>query len=259
MKAKFFYLIHIQYLGFRYHGWAKQTGLKTVHEMVDKTVQFVLGHDNFRTLGSSRTDARVSAEQSSFELFLDEPINCDDFLKDFNYNLPSDINGLRIEEVDEHFNIIQTPKIKEYIYIFGHQQKAHPFSSSLVACFPENLDIELMKKGALLFEGQHNFKQYCTKPNPNTQFERDVLWSRIEINSDYTASFFPEETYIYRIRSKGFMRNQVRLMMGQLLQLGRGEVSLETIRESLINPPEKHLRYIAPSSGLTLNKIEFED
>ena len=47
----YFYLIHIQYLGFRFHGWAKQTGLKTLHQMIDKTLPFVLGDKSFKTLG----------------------------------------------------------------------------------------------------------------------------------------------------------------------------------------------------------------
>ena len=89
---KYYYLIHIQYLGFRFHGWQKQEGLKTVHLMIDRTVKFILKHDDFKTLGTSRTDAMVSANHSAFELFMKTPLEDEtSFLDDMNLYLPSDI------------------------------------------------------------------------------------------------------------------------------------------------------------------------
>jgi len=255
---KYYYLIHIQYLGFRYHGWLKQPEVKTIEYMIEKTIKFILGHSDFKLLGASRTDAKVSANHSAFELFIDQPLNPNDLLTDFNNNLPNDIKVLKIEEVDKKFSIINAPKTKEYIYLFSFGEKIHPFCAPLMGSFQGHLDIELMKKGALLFQGKHNFRQYCTKPKPKTTFERDILESKIEENTIYKANFFPAITYAYIIRSKGFLRYQVRLIMGQLLSLGRGEISLDDIRESLKGTNDQPLRHIAPSSGLILNKIEFE-
>ncbi len=110
---QYFYLIHIQYLGFRFHGWAKQPDVKTVHQFIDKTLPFVLGHKNFKTLGSSRTDAMVSANHAVFELFLKEPLETEQFFHDLNSNLPTDIRAIKIEETDQYFNVIQSPKTKE--------------------------------------------------------------------------------------------------------------------------------------------------
>ncbi len=256
---QFYYLIHIQYLGFRFHGWAKQPNVKTVHQMIDKTLPFVLGHRRFKTLGSSRTDAMVSANHTVFEIFMKEPLDKDQFLFDLNSNLPSDIKVVKIEETDKYFNIIQTPRIKEYIYLFAFGEKCHPFSASLLSSFMEDLDIELMKKGALLFQGKHNFKKYVTKPTERTNFRREVFVSRIEENNLYKANFFPEKSYAYHIHSKGFMRNQIRLMMGQLLRGGKGEIGLEDIKASLTNPNDIPLGYIAPPSGLILNRVEFDN
>ncbi len=258
MTKKHYYLIRIQFLGYRYSGWAKQPNQKTVHGMIDRTLPYVLGHDRFKTLGGSRTDARVSALDMVFELFLEEAITDEGaFLKSFNLNLPYDIRAVSVQVVDEKFNIIQNPKMKEYLYFFAFGEKVHPFCAPLMATFSAELDIELMMAGAQLFEGTHNFKQYCTKPSENTQFVRTIEHSRIEKNTQFTASFFPENSYVYTIRSKGFMRYQVRLMMGQLEALGKGEVSLDDIRESLVNPPDTHLRNIAPGSGLILNSTQF--
>ncbi len=258
MNRTYYYLVHIQYLGYRYHGWQKQPDLKTIELMIEKTATHVLGHSNFKILGTSRTDAKVSANHTAFELFVPEFLDPDQLRNDFNQNLPNDIKVIYIEEKDKEFNIIQSPKLKAYMYLFAFGQKGHPFCASLLSCFQDNLDIGIMKQGALLFEGKHNFKQYCTKPKPGTCFKREVLVSKIEENKVFKANFFPQKTYAYHIHSKGFLRYQVRLIMGQLVRLGRGEIGLDTIAESLKGHASKPLRDIAPSSGLILNKIIFD-
>ena len=253
---QYFYLIHIQYLGFRFHGWAKQPNVKTVHQFIDKTLPFVLGHNDFKTLGSSRTDAMVSANHAVFELFLKEPLEKAQFFHDLNSNLPTDIRAIKIEETDEKFNVIQSPKTKEYIYLFAFGEKCHPFTAPILSSFMENLDIDQMKTGASIFEGRHNFRKYCTKPSENVVFEREIETSFIEENEIYKANFFPGKSYVYHVSSKGFMRNQIRLMMGQLLRLGRGEISLDDIRRSMNDPDDIPLDCIAPPSGLILNRVK---
>ena len=259
MKKKYYYLIHLQYLGFRFHGWQKQTNMKTVHLMIDKTVRFIFDHENFKTLGTSRTDAMVSANQSAFELFLDFEIDLEQFMEDMNKNLPSDMRITGIEEVDNKFNIINTPKIKEYIYLFSYGEKSHPFSAAIMTSFNQDLDIELMKEGAKLFNGKHNFRKYCTKPSEKTNFNREIIISEIVENKLFQANFFPEKSYLFRIKSLGFMRNQVRLMMGQLVVLGKHEINLTQLEESLIGNDQGYFKYIAPASGLILNSIEYID
>ena len=71
-KWNYFYLIRIEFLGFRYHGWQKQANLKSVHGMIDKTFQYIFKHENFKTLGCGRTDAKVSADDYAFELFTND-------------------------------------------------------------------------------------------------------------------------------------------------------------------------------------------
>ncbi|NJN24859.1 MAG: tRNA pseudouridine(38-40) synthase TruA [Cyclobacteriaceae bacterium] len=255
---QYFYLIHIQYLGFRFHGWAKQPNVKTIHHMIDKTLPFVLGHSEFKTLGSSRTDAMVSANHAVFELFLKEPLDVELFFDTLNSNLPTDIRVIEIIPTDDSFNIIQSPKLKEYLYLFAVGEKCHPFCAPILASFMENMDIELMKEGARLFEGRHNFRKYCTKPSEKTNFDRIIDKCQIEENTSYTASFFPARSYACHIHGKGFMRNQIRLMMGTLFRLGRGELGLEDIKQSLRHPDDTPLDCIAPASGLILNKVQFE-
>ncbi|MFV8225748.1 tRNA pseudouridine(38-40) synthase TruA [Christiangramia aquimixticola] len=260
-RKRFYYFIKVQYLGYRLHGWQKQPSVKTVEGLITKTLGWVMPDAKYKILGTSRTDAMVSAEESAFELFLDhEPLDdLDEFLQLFNKNLPQDIRALKIEEVDEKFNIIQHSKTKEYAYLFSVGDKFHPFSAPFMANFQEDLDIDKMKKAAKLFQGVHNFKNYCVRVSEKSTFDREMLRSEIVENDLYTANFFPEQSYIFHIHASGFLRHQVRLMMGTLVQVGRGELSLEQVEESLLpDTPHLQMDFIAPASGLILKKIDFQ-
>jgi len=257
-KWSSYYLIRIEFLGFRYHGWQKQAKLKSVQGMIDKTFAFILGHTDFKTLGCGRTDAKVSADDFAFELFVNESFECDKLLKRMNVELPSDIRAKSVQVVNEDFNIIQHSKVKEYHYYFSSGEKSHPFNAPLIRDFGATLNIELMKQAAALFLGTHNFKRFASKPSANTIFERSILLSIIEGNTRFVDAYSPKYAYVFKVRSKGFLRYQVRLMVGALVDVGRGTMTLEDLKETLVNFNGTQIRHIAPSSGLILHKVEFD-
>lgn len=227
--------------------------------MLDRTLNFILDGAYFKSLSSGRTDAMVSAESAYFELFLKAPIgNNTEFLKLLNTNLPQDIRALSIKEVNAEFNIINHSKVKEYLYLFAFGEKCHPFCAPIMTTILDDLDIDVMKLGAKLFEGENYLKSYCYKPTDHGVYTREILTCEILENTIYTANYFPEKTYLLRVRGKGFMRNQIRLMMGTLIDLGKNKLTLDDIRTSLLPSSTVKMNYIAPASGLILNKIEFE-
>lgn len=228
--------------------------------MIDRTLTFIMEQKWFKTLGASRTDAMVSANHAIFELFLTEPLEDESqFMGLMNRHLPADIKVLAIEATDKHFNIIKTPKSKEYIYLFAFGQKANPFSSPFMTTVMDELDLDLMKEGARMFEGEHDFRAYSKKPKAETQTVRTIEFAQIVPNNFLTASFFPELSFAFQVRGKGFMRNQIRFMMGQLFLLGKHQIDLEFHAKSLQRDFEGHLKEVAPASGLMLNQMIFED
>ena len=261
MNYTYSYLITFQYLGFRLHGWQKQPNLKTVHFILDKTLKFVFKGIRFKTVGVGRTDAKVSSTDYLFQLFIDTAVTESDFLPLFNLNSPADVRVMSLKELnDDTFNIIQHPKVKEYRYYFSHGEKNHPYCAPFLFGYLEQLDIELMKLGAQLFEGNHNFKRYCTKPTEHTKLEREIFSCTIVDNHEITASFFPEKSYILIVKGEGFLRNQIRLIMGALAELGKGNYTLDFIKDSLdITTDIDFLKTIAPASGLHLHKIDLKN
>jgi tRNA pseudouridine38-40 synthase len=260
MNKRFSYLLQIQYLGFRYSGWQKQPGQRTVESMLQKTLKFIQPQNRFKIIGAGRTDAKVSALQGAFQLFTEqEPIqDLTGFTKLFNENLPPDIKILSIREVDPSFNIIQHKKTKEYLYLFSFGTKNHPFSAPFMANLQEDLDIEAMKKAAKIFQGTHNFKNFTARRQLNTKVIRAIDYCEISENTDFTASFFPPKSYVLTVRGEGFMRYQIRMIMGALILLGKGEITLETIKKALQESGTTLIPYVAPGSGLLLNSIEFK-
>ncbi|WP_271785000.1 tRNA pseudouridine synthase A [Aquimarina algiphila] len=259
-RKRFYYIIELQYLGFRYHGWQKQPTVNTLQRMVERTVAYVLDHKDFKVLAAGRTDAKVSANQAYVELFVDkEPLDLEIFYPVFNQNLPQDIRALSIEETDENFNIIQSPKIKEYLYLFSYGEKFHPFCAPFMYNVLEDLNIDLMQKAAVLFEGKHNFRSYCHRPTEKTILEGEITHCEIKKNDVYVANFFPKESYLLQVKGEGFKRNQIRLMMGALLDLGKGKIDLDFLKKTLDpNEEEIVLEHIVPGSGLILNSVEFK-
>lgn len=253
-----FYLIRIEFLGFRYHGWQKQPKFRSIQGMMDKTFEFIFQHENFKTHGCGRTDAKVSAHDFAFELFVEEALDSAELLNDLNKNLPSDIRAKNIQVVGPEFNIIQNSKEKEYHYYFSSGEKSHPFNAPLIRDFGAQLNMEKMQEAAKIFEGTHNFKRYASKPTENAVFEREIIKSEIVVNNNISANFTPNQSYIYKVRSKGFLRYQVRLMVGGLVNVGRSEWQIEDFEAILQNPEGSQVKHIAPSSGLVLHEVLFD-
>ena len=255
---KFFYLVTIQYLGYRFHGWQKQPKVKTIHHMIDRTLKYIMEEDYFKTLGAGRTDAMVSAENAAFEIFTKKPLsNLEDFLNLFNNNLPQDIRALSISEVSEDFNIINHSKEKEYNYLFAHGGKFHPFCAPIMTTILDELDVDSMQRAAALFEGKHNFKAYCYKPSNSGKYIRTITKCELVENTRYRANFFPEKSYLLIVKGKGFGRNQIRLIMGALIEIGRGDIDEEFVKKSLSEDFNQQMSFIAPASGLILQNINF--
>ena len=256
---RFYYLLELQYLGFRYHGWQKQPDVITVEHMMNKTLNYVLEGQRFKVIAAGRTDAMVSVNQTYAELFIYEnELELDSFLDVFNKNLPQDIRCLSIEETTADFNIIQHPKVKEYLYFFCIKEKMHPFCAPFMINLQEDLDIELMKQGAQLFEGTHDFYSFAFRSNPETKTIGTIETCELTENDIYTANFFPELSYVLKVTGEGFKRQQIRLMMGALIDLGRHQINLKDLEKIIDGRNKIKLEHIAQASGLILNSVELK-
>jgi len=179
-----------------------QPNVKTVQGMIDKTIGFMFPGVEFKTFGTGRTDAKVSANKFGFQLQINVELAAD-FITKLNANLPSDIRALSFSSTASDFNPLEKKGLKYYTYLFSFGEKAHPFSANMIYNQLGNLDIHLMQKGARLFEGTHDFRKYCTKPTKNTEFVRTISVCKINQSIPYQANFFPENLWAFILSRKG--------------------------------------------------------
>lgn len=253
----FTYLFYIQYLGLRYHGWQKQPGLKTIQGRLERVIKYVLGHEEFNILSAGRTDSGVSCHRGAFELFNMAEIELESFIAQVNENLPDDIRLLEGQRVPLDFNIIQDVKAKEYRYYFAVGEKFHPFAAGSLTFFQGNVDIARMKSSATLFIGAHDFRRFCAKQKQSDNYRREIFESEILEDSLILADSSEACRYCYRVKGKGFLMHQVRLMMGSLLGVGRGEITENDILEAFQSQDQSPFCGKVPANGLVLYDVAF--
>ncbi len=254
----FTYLFTIQYLGLRYHGWQRQQGVKTIQGTLERNFRHVLGHEDFNILGASRTDSGVSCLNGAFEIYLKESLDLLAFIQAANESLPADIRLLDARPVPADFNIIQDVEAKQYGYYFAIGEKPHPFRSGALAYAGKDLDLEQMKIGAALFEGNHDFRRFCTHGKQTDDFVRKI-W-KAEIRPLETENIFwpKDNVYVFRLNGEGFLMHQVRRMAAALFMLGKSEITISDIQGAL-NSHEKHpFTPKAPAQGLVLEGVTFK-
>ncbi len=255
-KYQHFYLVEIQYLGMRYHGWQIQGNLKTIQLMLTKTLNYI-GLTNCKVLPAGRTDALVSAGSGHFELFSMTAISQADFLLEMNQNLPADMSLTSIKSVDKDFNVIQDVVEKTYRYYFYFGKQKYPFSASLLGFFGKMLNVEAMIKAAGLFEGTHDFTAFCKDVTPETRKIRTINKAIIKPNDALQANFFPPKSYVFEVKGKGFGRHQIRLMMGALVQIGEGILTEEMLLKMLHGQEVALAKFLAPGSGLMVHEVRY--
>lgn len=231
------------YNGTNYQGWQKQPNGTSIQEEIEKVLSQYFNREILVT-GAGRTDAGVHALRQYFHFDINEDtIDLDRLIYSTNMMLPKDIKIVDFEQVDDDFHARFSAKEKHYGYTISLSQKEVFFYDTLYVC-PFKLDIELMKSALTHFIGKHNFKNFTSKEEDEANFVREI----------YDASLICENNFInIDFRGNGFMRYMIRYMVGILVEIGRGKVSIDEL-DQLLEPNSKRniISYKAPSSGLML-------
>ena len=225
------YLFSISYFGARFKGWAKQKDQATVEGKLERVLRFVLGHDDFSLIGSSRTDSGVSCRSGFVQIFLREKVDLEVLLPAFNSNLGGEIRLNSVREVSRDFNLIQSVKQKTYRYFFSDSDDFHPFASAFLTWVNAINNLERMHENASLFIGKHDFRPFCKISENKTNYIREILDAKVYLTTDFQGEFFPEKVYCFEVTGSGFLHHQVRKMMH-----GIWYFSLEEIKGRLENP-----------------------
>ena len=239
------YKVTVAYDGSHYAGFQSQINAVAIQDVIEKALYQIFSK-KIRIVMSSRTDAGVHARGQVFHFDTDKQKEPGKLKFSINSLLPKDIHVLKVEEVSDRFHARYSVKKKTYEYLINIGEYDVFLNGYAYQCFYD-LDIDLMKQGAALLLGEHDFSSFNTnslKEYPDQT--RNITEFRISRKKDIL---------IITVSSDGFYRNMVRIMVGTLIDLGRGLKTLDDIRDMLEHPQKNTRRYNADPNGLYLKKI----
>jgi len=254
-----FYKGTVQYKGTGYFGWQVQPGnQKTIQGELNKALKKISKSEDIHTIGSGRTDAGVHAFGQVFRVATPLKIPSNALLKALNSLLPESIRVIEMDESQDNFHPVFQAKKKEYQYVFSVQDLTSPFSGELITNFRNDLDIDLMMKACKSFLGEHDFINYqCTGTEVATTVRVIEEIEILKFNSTGHWSNISQEYFVLRIVGTGFLKQMVRLIMGCLVQVGKGRVSIEDIEASFKEKLKDRLGPVAPPQGLYLISVTY--
>lgn len=237
--------LDICYDGTRYRGWQRLRGDgNTIQGKLETALSRILGQ-SIEISGSGRTDAGVHAKGQVASFHCQGPVDCDALLEDLRRYLPEDIGILRCTHASPRFHARLNAKEKTYCYRIWNSDSPCVFERRYVAAFPEELDVAAMEAAAQHFLGEHDFSAFCT----NAKMKK----STVRYIRSLDIRRCGEEVRI-TVTGNGFLQGMVRILVGTLIEVGRGVRSAESI-PYLFGGKRADAGFMAPAQGLCLQEV----
>lgn len=243
------YFAVVSYRGTNYCGWQKQTvsKLPSIEETIESVLTRIL-NSKIKIYGSGRTDAGVHALGQTFHFDVDKEVDTKKLMHSVNELLPKDIRILELKTVDEKFHARFSAVAKTYIYKIRNAKTSSAFHSDLEWTLGQPLDIEKMREAAEVFKGEHNFQNFTSKEEDEQKFSRNIG----------DICIFAENSEVeISLTGNGFMRYMVRMIVGNLVQVGLGKLTACDIQDALESPVRKPSSHKAPAYGLYLKEVKY--
>jgi tRNA pseudouridine38-40 synthase len=238
----------LEYAGTRYSGWQKQKNARTVQGDLERAIAETLVTTDFDCQGSGRTDAGVHALSQVAHLEARMPMPLEAFRRGVNDALPSDINLLEVAKAHHRFHARHAAVARSYLYQVARRRSA--FAKPYVWWVKDPLDLAVMVDAASHFEGMHDFRSF-SDDDPDEK-STDVLIDEVAIGED-------GDLVLIRISGSHFLWKMVRRMVGVLVEIGRGGLAVSDVHEFLRAPSSTPARLSAPSSGLFLERVFYQN
>lgn len=239
--------LEISYDGTNYHGWQKQNNAVTIQETLEKSLQKIY-KTSIETTGASRTDSGVHAKQQVVTFQAPFMIPPEKLPYALNANLPSDIIAYHAVEVQEDFHPRYHAKQKTYSYTMLTGKFMDPMLRNMALFVGQGLDIERMRYAANQFIGTYDFSAFRTVGSSVKTSVRTIYKSDIIQSGDILK---------YYVTGDGFLYNMVRIIIGTLIEVGRGSILGEAIPEIIASKERNQAGKTAPPQGLCLEAIYY--
>lgn len=241
-------LLTIEYDGTNYSGWQTQPNAIAVQEVIEAALLKVAGHP-VSLRSSGRTDAGVHALSMPAVFQTTSTIPLKAFIEGTNRFLPSDIAVIdAVLMNDPNFSPIRDAIAKQYRYTILQRSIRSPLSRFNSWHVREKLDIGAMQKAAVDFVGFHDFGSFRASNCGACTSKRRIDSVVVSVHGDFIS---------IDVIGSGFLKNMVRIMVGTLVDIGKGRFTANHISRLLQNPDRKQAGITAPACGLCLIKVYY--
>ncbi|WP_321470385.1 tRNA pseudouridine(38-40) synthase TruA [uncultured Paludibaculum sp.] len=242
--------ITVAYDGTEFHGWQVQPALPTIQGWLE---QILTGIESapVQVHGSGRTDAGVHALAQVAAFDLVNPIPCDNLRRAVNRLLPRSIRVTSVEEAAPDFHPRFQAKEKTYEYRIWREEICPPMRRLYVFHHPYPLDETAMIAAAPLLVGDHDFTAFAATD------EKDEL-GHSKVRRIFASGLWREGgELVYRVRGSGFLKHMVRMIVGTLLEVGKGNLTEAGLQARLTPGFPAKAGPCVPASGLCLLNVEY--
>ena len=240
------YFITLSFDGTAYHGWQIQPHSVSVQEELQKALSILLRMP-VEVVGAGRTDTGVHARKMVSHFDINAELDCQQLVYKLNKLLPRDIAVQHVEQVSDDMHARFSAKSRTYHY-YVHLGK-NPFLRSYSWQLYGNPDFELMNKAAVVLMEYIDFTSFSklntdTKTNDCTITE--AHWDRVG-----------EGQWRFTITANRFLRNMVRAIVGTLMEVGRGRMTIEQLRQVIEAKDRCRAGDSVPGNALFLVDVKY--
>jgi tRNA pseudouridine38-40 synthase len=238
-------LLEISYLGTHYAGWQKQPNAMSVQEKLEQKLSVYL-RENTEILGSSRTDAGVHAKQQYACFQTTKTLDLQQLVYRLNHLLPKDLALVSAREVPESFHPRFDATSRAYQYTISRAK--NPFFSENAYLFTPALDLEAMNIAAKILLQYTDFQCF-------SKVHTDVYTYNCTI--EYAYWELRNHQLVFCIKANRFLRGMVRAIVGTLLQVGLGKLSIEGFKQVIESKSRQKAGVSVPAEGLVLVEVNY--
>ncbi len=238
--------ITVQYDGSKYCGWQKQPNSLGIQGNLENAI-YEITRERSSINGSGRTDAGVHALGQVANFRTSTTIPPKSLPKALNAKLPKDISVVSCEEVDYEFHSRFNAKKKTYRYMIYNNEYRNPIYKDTSYQVKYELDIDKIKTEAKSLIGTHDFKGFMSSGSEIKDTVRTIY--NIDINTI-------DGMIIIEVEGNGFLYNMVRIIVGTLVDIGRGRINI-SMSEIIDSKDRSKCGHTAPAHGLFLKKVDY--
>lgn len=240
--------LDICYDGSRYKGWQRLSGTDNTIQGKLETVLSRILEEPIEISGSGRTDAGVHAMGQVANFHCENTMPAQEILSQLRRYLPEDIGIKSCKECAERFHARLNAKEKTYLYRIWNSDGPCVFFRKFLAPFPEKLNLEAMREAAQYLCGEHDFSAFCGNP----KFKKSTVRFIREIEIER----YPDGEIQILVTGNGFLHSMVRIIVGTLIEVGRGERDADSI-PALFGAKRAEAGFLAPAQGLCLLEVYY--